>query len=113
MDMMRGILQASDVTCAGLAAAAAGGRPVRVHGMVHAQRQMGDFSFVVLRLADGLLQCVVDQATVLTGGSAIRDEYSIRGEGSLIADERAPGGYELHLSSLDILSRPNSPRPVP
>ncbi len=113
MEIMRGQLQEQDLTCAGLAAAFAAGTTVRFHGMVHAHRPMGEFAFVILRLRDGLLQGVMDSATRLEGGETLKDECSVRGEGLLAADERAPGGYELRLTSIRIISLPHSPRPVP
>lgn len=112
MEMIKGYYANEDLCCAGLAAAAAAGGTVRVHGMVHTHRDMGEFSFINLRLRDGLLQCVLEKTAELTGADDIRDEYSVRGEGRLVHDERAPGGYELHLSSLAVIARPHSPRPV-
>lgn len=112
MEMIKGLYGDRGLTCADLAAAAATGSPVQVHGMVHTHRDMGDFNFVILRLRDGLLQCVLDHTTELSGAEHIRDEYSVRGEGLLLADERAPGGFELRLGKLEVISRPHSPRPV-
>ncbi len=112
MAMISGIKPEQDVMVASLASAAASGQMVSVHGLVHGHRDMGDFVFIILRLRDGLLQCVMDQATVLSGADDVRDEYAIRGSGRLVADGRAPGGFELRLASVAVLSRPHSPRPV-
>ncbi len=111
METIKGYHGEEDLCCAKLASAAEASA-VRVHGMVHTHRDMGEFSFLILRLRDGLLQCVMDQSTVISGSEDIRDEYSIRGEGRLLADERAPGGYELRLGQVIVLSKPHSPRPV-
>lgn len=112
MEMITGAKPTTDLTVATLAAAAERGTPVTVHGMVHVHRDMGDFAFVILRLRDGLIQSVVDQSTVISGAEDLRDEYSIRGEGQLFAESRAPGGFELRLSKVHVLSKPHSPRPV-
>jgi len=110
MELIRQAVQGRDICCANLAAAA--GQNVSVHGMVHTHRDMGEFSFLILRLRDGLLQCVLEKTVPVEGPATIHDEYSVRGEGLLLADERAPGGFELRLSSLQVLSMPHSPRPV-
>ena len=112
MEQIKGIISSGDLSCAGLAAAAAAGGVAGVHGMVHTHRDLGEFSFIILRLRDGLLQCVLEKGVEIAGASAIHDEYSVRGEGLLLADERAPGGFELRLSSLEVLSVPHSPRPI-
>jgi nondiscriminating aspartyl-tRNA synthetase len=112
MERITGTTGNGSLTCANLAEQAAAGGVVRVHGMVHTCRHMGDIRFVILRLRDGLLQCVLDAQSELTGAPDVRDEYSVSGEGRLIADERAPGGFELHLDRLEVIARPFSPRPV-
>jgi nondiscriminating aspartyl-tRNA synthetase len=112
MDMITGPKPNNNLTLRDLAAAADCGQAVRIHGMVHVHRDMGDFAFIIVRLSDGLIQCVVDQSTRLEGASDLRDEYAIRAEGLLFAEPRAPGGYELRLSEVTVLSKPHSPRPV-
>ncbi len=112
MDTIKGFKQDRDITLDNLQEIARQGGPVTVHGMVHTHRDMGEFSFVILRLRDGLLQCVLEKSAQLNGSDAIHDEYAVRGEGRLVADERSPNGYELRLERLDVLSKPNSPRPM-
>ena len=111
MESIRGELKKPSLTCAGLDQAAADGLPVHIHGMVHTKRKMGEISFIILRLRDGLLQCVWDSGR-MGDDSLIRDETSVTGSGRLVADPRAPGGYELHLDQLAVVAVPNSPRPV-
>lgn len=112
MEMITGAKPTTDLTVATMAAIAASGQPVSIHGMVHIHRDMGDFAFIILRLRDGLVQCVQDQNTTLTGADDLRDEYAITGEGLLSAEPRAPGGFELRLSKVHVLNKPHSPRPV-
>ena len=111
MNSIKGVISQRALTCAGLAQAAAAGEPVQVQGMVHTRRKMGEVSFIILRLRDGLIQCVWDGGK-MGDDSLIRDETSVRGSGRLIADERAPGGFELHLEELMVVGSPHSPRPV-
>lgn len=112
MDKITGYDKTSCLSCVNLPLAAAAGEKVRVQGMVHNCRDMGELSFIILRLRDGLLQCVLEKGTTISGDSSVHDESSVRGEGILVADDRAPGGYELHLNELEILSKPHSPRPI-
>jgi len=112
MEMITGVKPTQDLVLKNLEQAAAAGQAVTVHGMVHVHRDMGDFAFIILRLRDGLLQCVQDQNTALTGAEHLRDEYAIRGKGLLYAEPRAPGGFELRLESVEVLAKPHSPRPV-
>ena len=65
---------------------------VCVHGAVHAIRAMGAIEFVTLRLRDGALQCVVDEAheQLLEG---VSQECAVAVTGTLAADERAPMGW--------------------
>ena len=85
---------------------------VCVHGAVHAIRAMGAIEFVTLRLRDGALQCVVDEAheQLLEG---VSQECAVVATGTLTADERAPMGVELHLEELEVLSSPKEPISVP
>ena len=73
---------------------------------------MGAIEFVTLRLRDGALQCVVDEAheQLLEG---VSQECAVAVIGTLAADERAPIGVELHLEKLEVLSSPKEPVAVP
>ena len=44
-----------------LAQGSCDGKTVRMEGMVHAVRDMGDVRFVILRKAEGLVQCVYEE----------------------------------------------------
>lgn len=85
--------------------------PVLVQGMIQAIREMGGFSFVELRLRDGVVQCVMDQSTLLEGADILKDEASIRCSAELVLDQRAPDGLELHLQQVQIMSMPAESRP--
>ncbi|MDR0381251.1 MAG: aspartate--tRNA(Asn) ligase [Oscillospiraceae bacterium] len=95
---------------AGLADKPAGTR-VTLHGMLHAVRDMKDFAFLILRLEDGLVQCVYDTA----GGEEPppREESAVRVSGALRPEARAVGGVELVADALTVLSAPHEALPVP
>ena len=84
------------------------GQKASVHGIVHTLRDLGDVRFMLLRMPQGALQCV------LSGdGFAVREGDAVAAEGEVARDARAPGGAELHVTSLTVLSRAAEPMPVP
>ena len=107
MKTMTGMTQPQDSGVKDVLAMAAG-EQARVHGLVHTLRDLGDVRFMLLRMPQGVLQCV------LTGdGPAVREGDAVRAEGEVARDERAPGGAELHVKALTVLSRAAEAMPVP
>ena len=86
------------------------GEQVSVHGAVHALRRFGGIAFLTLRMADGLLQCVCQPETEPEG---LCEECTVRVSGRVRGEQRAPGGRELAVEGIEILSRPAAPMPVP
>ncbi|MDR0638351.1 MAG: aspartate--tRNA(Asn) ligase [Spirochaetaceae bacterium] len=82
-----------------LKAAKDGVKEARVAGWVHRIRDMGGVSFVVLRDRSGMAQLVMDTKPDFTLESVI----SAVGEPAL--NDRAQGGAELRVKSLEVLSR--------
>lgn len=89
------------------------GQSVKVNGAVHTIRDMGDVAFVVLRKRDGLLQCVYEEGSSAFDLKELKEAATIEAEGILEEEERAPGGIELRLSNVRILSLPSAPMPLP
>lgn len=81
---------------------------VVLRGMVHQLKNLGGVQFLTLRLGQGTLQCVLTQA--VEGLSA---ECAVELRGKLREEARAPGGVELAVEELSILSSPTAPPPVP
>ena len=83
------------------------GEVVRVRGWVHHLRSSGKVAFVVMRDGTGLLQAVIVKNAVPPESWAafgqLTQEATIEVEGEVKADARAPGGYELGVSSLAVL----------
>ena len=84
-------------------------RPVAVHGAVHALRDMGGVAFLTLRLARGAVQCVCPPDLLPDG---LCEECCVELSGSLRAEPRAPGGVEIAVEKIAVLSRPAAPMPV-
>jgi nondiscriminating aspartyl-tRNA synthetase len=91
-------------------------REVSVRGAVHTVRDMGEFSFVVLRKYEGLVQCVFEDGKVNgIEAKTVREGMTIEVKGAVSREERAPGGFELRVSEVKILSEPakDSVMPIP
>lgn len=100
------------VTMDDLAAAAATNGQVAFHGAVHKIRDMGSFAFLMVRIIDGVFQCVWDAADTDFNLENLKEECCCTFTGSIHTEERAPGGFEVKLTGLTILSTPNEILPV-
>jgi asparaginyl-tRNA synthetase len=84
------------------------GQTVRIHGWVFNTRSSGKIRFLIVRDGTGFLQCVAGkddlpaaEFELLTG---LTQESSVAVSGNVRADKRAPGGYELLLQSVELIS---------
>ena len=111
MKFVTGITETGRLELAELKSGTYFGKEITVHGAVHANRPMGGgLTFLTLRKKDGVLQCVCDGAVDVSG---IPEESAVIVTGILREEERAPGGMEVHVSGIEVLSRPTEPMPVP
>ncbi len=80
---------------------------VTVRGWVYNWRKKGKLRFIILRDGFGYLQCVVFRPevdeSVWETAVELTQESSVEITGVVAADERAPGGYELKVSDLEII----------
>ncbi len=84
------------------------GESVTIKGWLHNRRSSGKIHFLVIRDGTGFLQVVmgkkdVDEATFATADH-LSQESAIIVTGTVRADERAAGGYELIASGLTVVS---------
>src|SRR5512139_1204909 len=90
------------VTIAELAAHVGG--EVTLRGWVYNWRKKGKLRFIILRDGFGYLQCVVFEPevnpAVWEAAVALTQESSVIVTGTLVADERAPGGHELKVTGI-------------
>ncbi len=91
------------------------GGTVLVRGWVQTIRTHGKVGFIVVRDGTGIVQCVVVQKQVSeqvwTDFQSLTQETSVYVTGSVRADARAPGGYELTLEGLEIVG-PSEEYPI-
>ena len=78
---------------------------VTVQGWVYNWRKKGKLRFIILRDGFGYLQCIVFrpevEESVWETAVELTQESSVRITGRLVADDRAPGGYELKVTAID------------
>ncbi len=83
------------------------GQPATVEGWLFQKRSSGKIQFLIVRDGSGYLQAVVPRADVSpeTWEAAERaaQEASIRVTGTVREDKRAPGGFEMTASAVEIL----------
>ncbi len=80
------------------------GKEVQLHGWLYNKRSSGKIRFLLLRDGTGVVQCVVVKANVPEQVFAVTDTltqesaFSVRG--TVRADSRAPGGFELDVTDI-------------
>jgi asparaginyl-tRNA synthetase len=83
------------------------GGPVTVRGWLHNKRSSGKLQFLILRDGSGFAQAVMAKAAVPAEAWEAADkagqESTLEVTGQVREDKRAPGGYEMDVSSLRVL----------
>lgn len=88
------------------------GKTIKMHGAVHNIRDMGDVAFVILRKAEGLVQCVYEKGVTEFELKDLKEESAVEVTGIAAPEERAPQGFEIRLQTIRVLSRPAEVMPV-
>ena len=70
------------------------GKTVKVNGSVHNIRDMGEVAFVILRKAEGLIQCVCEEGRMEFDLKELKEESAVEVTGVVVREDRAPGGFE-------------------
>jgi len=73
---------------------------VTLYGWIHNIKKFKDFSFVYLRDRSGVIQMIVEEAFI---PASLKLEASVRVNGSVNVNEKAPGGLEVMVSRLEIV----------
>ncbi|NTW62197.1 aspartate--tRNA(Asn) ligase [Candidatus Saccharibacteria bacterium] len=76
---------------------------VTVNGWLHKKRLMGGLNFITLRDRSGLVQTLIDDKDQLEKLRGLQIGTVLSLTGSVVADDRAPGGAELHDVKVDVL----------
>ena len=84
------------------------GEPVRLRGWLHNRRSSGKIHFLTLRDGTGFIQCVMSKQAVgdemFKTADHLAQESAIIVDGTARADARAPGGFEVDVAALEVVS---------
>jgi nondiscriminating aspartyl-tRNA synthetase len=79
------------------------GETITIQGWLHKKRLLGGLNFITLRDRSGLAQSLVDNKDELEKLRGMQIGTVLSLTGTVKADERAPGGAELHDVSVEVL----------
>ncbi len=90
------------------------GESVKLQGWVLTRRDLGGLGFLVLRDRSGVVQCVLEREVLQASGmdGIPLQESFVAVDGKVAAHAKAPGGVEVHVSRLEVLSLATEPPPV-
>ena len=78
------------------------GQTVTLRGWLHNRRSSGKIHFLTVRDGSGFIQCVMSKKAVgdetFTKADHLSQESAVTVEGTVRADSRAPGGYEIDVT---------------
>ena len=84
------------------------GQTATLRGWLHNRRSSGKIHFLTMRDGTGFIQCVMSRQAVgdeaFTKADHLAQETSVVVTGTVRADKRAPGGYEIDVTRLDVVS---------
>ncbi len=88
------------------------GIEIVVHGWTANRRSSKRLEFIVLRDGSGFAQCIVDANNVdertYKNAKLTNQETSVKITGTVVKDDKQIGGYELHVSDLEIIGTSNN-----
>ncbi|HWF92680.1 MAG TPA: amino acid--tRNA ligase-related protein, partial [Terriglobales bacterium] len=93
------------------------GQTVTIRGWLYNLRESGKLLFPIFRDGSGLIQGIVPKSAVppevFDAIKGLTQESSVIVEGKVRADKRAPSGYELDVSNVEVLQRVSEGDPYP
>ncbi|NBH34937.1 aspartate--tRNA(Asn) ligase [Clostridiaceae bacterium] len=112
MEFLTGVKEKDTVGIRQIADDSYEGKTVKINGAVHNIRHMGDVAFVILRKAEGLVQCVYEEGKTQFPLKDLKEEAAVEITGLVRKEERAPWGVEVRLEKIRILSEPAQSLPL-
>jgi asparaginyl-tRNA synthetase len=81
------------------------GHEVHLRGWLYGKRSGGKVAFLQMRDGTGICQCVVEATAerAFEAASKLAQESSLSVTGTVRQDDRAPGGYEIAVTALEII----------
>src|ERR1700722_16307368 len=92
------------------------GETVTIRGWLYNLRESGKLLFPIFRDGTGVIQGVVslkDQPQAFEALKGLPQESSVIVTGKIQAEPRAPGGYEIHISGIEVVQRVSDSEPYP
>jgi asparaginyl-tRNA synthetase len=84
------------------------GQAVRLKGWLHNRRSSGKIHFLTVRDGSGFIQCVMTKQAAgdeaFTRADHLAQETALIVDGTVRADKRAPGGFELDVTAVEVVS---------
>ena len=111
MEFMTGVKKKEDISVKTLLETPEG-TEVKLEGAVHIIRDMGEVAYVILRKSEGLVQCVYEEGSVDFPLKDLKEESAVAVTGTVKKEDRAPGGVEVRLQTITVLSEPTEPMPL-
>src|SRR3989338_4914529 len=88
------------------------GKTVMVQGWLHKKRELGGLNFINLRDRSGFVQVLIESGDEIKKLRGMQIGTVLKVEGTVVADDRAPGGAEIHDPKLEILSPVTDEPPI-
>ena len=92
------------------------GETVTIRGWLYNLRESGKLLFPIFRDGTGVIQGVVslkEQPLAFEALKGLPQESSVIVTGKIQAEPRAPGGYEIHISGIEVVQRVSDSEPYP
>src|SRR5215469_5152672 len=92
------------------------GAVVTIRGWLYNLRESGKLLFPIFRDGTGLMQGVVslkENPAAFEALKGLTQESSVVVTGKIQAEPRAPGGYEIHISGIDVIQKVSESQPYP
>lgn len=91
------------------------GQKVKIDGFVQTIRDQGSIKFLIVRDISGIIQTVITKSN--PGAMKVAESLSLESvveiEGLVREEKQAPGGFEVGIENLKILTRANPELPIP
>ncbi len=88
------------------------GKQVTIEGWLHKKRLLGGLNFLTVRDRSGVAQNLIQDKDEIEKLRGMQIGTVVRFTGTIVADERAPGGAELHEVTVEILSPVSDEPPI-
>lgn len=88
------------------------GQQVTIEGWLHKKRLLGGLNFLTVRDRSGIAQNLIENKDEIEKLRGMQIGTVVRFTGNVVADERAPGGAELHDVVVEVLSAVTEEPPI-